>query len=229
MMDKKIIAIILLLGIIVLFGPPVALGQQGSSSGAYAFITWQANNYYPADFSGKAMATNGTSIGIAINLVENQKIQDLSQMVITWYSDGGFLSQGTGLNQINFTVTKTSGDSQSIRADIQTSSGVISSSVSIPIVSPEVVVVNPYANQAISKSSQVNLEAMPYFFNVKSFGDLIFSWTVGDKAQTGGNDNELSLTMDPTSQGTISVAGRADNRNNEFESATGKTDLTLSQ
>jgi len=215
------------LALTAVFFPQISFGQTQTNS--YAFITWQANNYYPADFSGKALATNGTTVNASVNLVESQKIQDLSQATITWYLDGSFFKQGTGLNQVNFTVTKTRGDNHSIRADVQTKNGLLSPSVSIPITSPKVVVVNPYSSQTISKTSQINLEAIPYFFNVKSFGNLIFSWIVGDKAQPSGNDNKLSLTMDPTSQGVVSIIGRVDNGTNKFESAEGKTSLTLSQ
>ncbi len=216
-----------MLAVMALIVPIASFGQ--TQTGAYAFITWQANNYYPADFSGKAMATNGTTISAAVNFVENQKIQDLSQTAITWYLDGGFLRQGTGLNQINFIVTKSKGNNHSIRADVQTKNELLSPSVSIPIASPKVVVVNPYSGQTISVNSQINLEAIPYFFNVKSFGNLIFSWIVGDNGHPSGNDNKLSLTMDSASRGTVSVVGRVDNRNNKFESAEGKTSLMLSQ
>ncbi|MCL5114251.1 MAG: hypothetical protein M1604_00515, partial [Patescibacteria group bacterium] len=43
-----------------------------------AIITWRANDYYPSDFLGKALPTNGTTVSLSVIVLNNQKIQDAS-------------------------------------------------------------------------------------------------------------------------------------------------------
>ncbi len=53
---------------------------------------------------------------------------------------------------------------------------------------------------------------MPYFFNITSLADLLFSWTAEGNTQSASGDNELSVNLGGVqNQGTllVSVAVRA--------------------
>lgn len=198
-----------------------------TQSDTYAFLTWHANNFYPADFEGKALPINGTTVSVTVGFVKGQKIQDPSGMPITWYLDGGVLNQGIGLNQTSFIITKTSGGRHLLRADVETSNGTFSAAVSIPVVSPETVIINREGNDGVPASTGVNLEAMPYFFNVTSFDDLIFTWLVNGVIQSEGSDNKLSISS--SGQGPALVTARTTNAKNRLESDEKNVTINFSQ
>jgi hypothetical protein len=205
-----------------------AHAQENSASNLYAVVTWQAGTYYPADFQGKGLAVNGSTVTASVNVIKSQKLQDPSGATIVWYLDGDFFKQGQGLSQISFTVSKSRGDSHSLRADIQTKDGAISVAASVPISSPKTVIVAPYPGGIIGTGA-ANIEAIPYFFNVKSFGNLSFSWLIGGKEASGGSDNKLALDLSASDNGIFPVTARISNKNNQIESADGKINLFVSK
>ncbi len=192
-----------------------------------AIITWRANDYYPSDFLGKALPTNGTTVSLSVIVLNNQKIQDASNLPILWYVDGNFMNGGVGESQTNFTVTKTAGDSHIVSVQIGAGGQTISASARIPVVNYRAVINAPYPAQTVNQNSTANLEIIPYFFNVNSFNDFLFSWTVNNlQSVTSTTDNTLSLKVGQIgATQNISIDASVQNTVNAFEFAYGKTNL----
>ncbi|MCL4391920.1 hypothetical protein M1413_01140 [Patescibacteria group bacterium] len=192
-----------------------------------AIITWRANDYYPSDFLGKALPTNGTTVSLSVIVLNNQKIQDASNLPILWYVDGNFMNGGVGESQTNFTVTKTAGDSHIVSVQIGAGGQTISASARIPVVNYRAVINAPYPAQTVNQNSTANLEIIPYFFNVNSFNDFLFSWTVNNLQNvTSTTDNTLSLKVGQIgATQNISIDASVQNTANAFEFAYGKTNL----
>ena len=192
-----------------------------------AIITWRANDYYPSDFLGKALPTNGTTVSLSVIVLNNQKVQDASNLPILWYVDGNFMNGGVGESQTNFTITKTAGDSHIVSVQIGAGGQTISASARIPVVNYRAVINAPYPAQTVNQNSTANLEIIPYFFNVNSFNDFLFSWTVNNlQSVTSTTDNTLSLTVGQIgATQNISIDASVQNTANAFEFAYGKTNL----
>ena len=64
---------------------------------------------------------------------------------------------------------------------------------------PETVIKAPYIEGF--SGSRVNVAGLPYFFNIKKFGDLLFSWSVnGEKIEAAEKPEELSVNINPDAQ-----------------------------
>lgn len=184
-----------------------------------AILTWQANNYFPANYQGRALATNKTTINASVELVADQKIQNISNATIAWYIDGDFFRKGIGLKEISFPVRKTRGDSHTIRVSIKTGETEVGASASIPIFDPEVVIENGGAGDLIKGGSQITLQAIPYFFNISSMSDLSFSWKVNG-SQKAADVSALTLNVgspQTASQRNLLVEVFTKNLKNAFE------------
>lgn len=186
-----------------------------------AIITWQANNYFPANYQGRALATNKTTINISVELVSDQKIQNISNATITWYLDGDFFRKGVGLKETSFIVTKTRGGSHTIRVSIKADEIEAGASALIKIFDPEIVIENPSLGNLVTAGSSLALQALPYFFNISSISDLSFLWkannsTIAEQAQS----ITLNIGFPQTeSQRNLLIEVFAKNLKNSFESS----------
>ncbi len=161
-------------------------------------ITWRANNFYPSDFQGKALATNYTPISIAVEAIKDKKLLDLSQFQITWYLNNRFFIQGNGFKEINypidpFVITE---ESLPVRVVIEGKDLSSETRINIPIDSPLVILENSY-NKTFESGESVLLTALPYFFNVNSFYDLNFSWVINKipADRNSYNKNKIILNL----------------------------------
>ncbi len=223
---KKTIPI--LLALIFLSAALLVKAQTASGTNTYqAVITWDANDYYPSDFKGKPMPTNGTNVSLSVILTQNQRLVDVSSMPILWYVDGNFLGGGVGSYQTSFRVTKTAGDYHTVMVEINTPDGqTISTSESIPVSNYLAIIDAPYPADQVQKNSTVNLEIIPYFFNVSSLNNLLFSWNVNSLQKTNQSlDNTLSLQTGSVSPQTVNVSAYIENSSNQYEFANGKINL----
>ncbi len=217
----------ILAALVVALGVAAKTNAQATGNNYSAIITWRANDYYPSDFPGKALPTNGTTVSLSVIVLNNQKIQDASNLPILWYVDGNFMNGGVGQSQTNFTVTKTAGDSHVVSVQIGIGGQTISASTRIPVVDYKAVINAPYPAQAVNQNSTINLEIIPYFFNVTSFNNFLFSWNVNNlQSVTSTTDNTLSLQVGQVGAAqNISINASVENSANAFEFAYGKTNL----
>ena len=222
---KKLLIIVLLV-----IGHQLLVAPVGAQTPAQVIMTWRADNFYPADFGGKAPATPGTPITVSTEVLRGGKLTDLSDAAFTWYVDEKLRGRGEGLKEIAFSANKSVGDSHFIRVNIQSSEGeVFESSIRVPISSPMVVLESPYPNQLVKSGDRAEVTAVPYFFNVSSFQNLNFFWRVDNGAtEESGNDNQLTLNTGGAKPGqTIQITGTARNIKNALEAATSRIRLVI--
>lgn len=220
--------------LVVSYGLSVISHQSsvaGAQTPAQVILTWQANNFYPADYTGKALATPNTPVTVSVEVLHDGKLIDLSDGTFTWYVDEKLLSRTQGLKEILFTVKKSVEDSHFIRVTIQSGNDLFESSIRIPVSKQIVVLESPYPNHLVRAGSQVVLQAMPYFFNMPSFQDLTFSWQINNGEQRrSGNDNQLVLnvgTPQTPNQDIIRITTLVQNKNNPLEFANEGIRLTI--
>lgn len=206
-----------------------AQGPQGQ-----IIITWQADNFYPADYKGKALAVNQNTVTVAAELLKNQKLQDLSKAAITWFLDDDFLNSGTNLKETTFRITKTKGDSHFVRAVVSLGAEEFEGTISIPVFGPIVVIENPNPYLLVQGETQLSLRAVPYFFNITGLNDLTLRWRInnGQPIYKSGFDNEIVLNIGSPQQGAsnkINVAVFAQNQKNLLETNQAVINLEVTQ
>ena len=170
-------------------------------------ITWQANNYYPSDYQGKALATNFTPVSMSVELLKDGRLQDLSQASIGWFIDGKFINRAQGLKEILFTTNKIEGNNYFIQVSIDLNQETFEGTARINIDSLQIVIENPHPNSTVQGGRSLIVQAIPYFFNITSLADLDFSWKInGEKISTDGNQITLNLgAIQPNSINAVQI------------------------
>ncbi len=222
---KKWIHIILSLALFVSLA--VISRSSAETVTGQVVITWQANNYFPADFSGKSLPAPYTEIVVSAELVQNNKLVDISGVEIRWFVDDKFLKSGAGLKTISFYAGQEDDGYASVRATVITKNGSFQNALQIPIVPPEIVLSYKSPTNTIKPDSQITVEVIPFSFSIQSPGDLTFFWSVnGTQTNTKAGTLSLNVGMPQTvSQNTIQISVSAQNNRNPIEIA--KTLLTL--
>jgi hypothetical protein len=193
-------------------------------------FTWEVNNYFPADYAGKALPTYGAPVSLAAEVLKDNKLLDTSQANFLWYVDDKLITSGLGQKEISFKITKRAGDTHFVRVIIDKDGENIESNLRIPIFEPKIVIDKPLPENTAKVGEKILLQILPYFFNIKSFDELIFGWEVNNKDIPGGGDNQLLLTIGAprTSEDrTVQIKAAAQNRNNPLETATARTTLKI--
>ncbi|MFH1192964.1 MAG: hypothetical protein V1656_01445 [Candidatus Jorgensenbacteria bacterium] len=196
---------------------------------ANLILTWSADNFYPSDYEGKALPANGSSVSVSLETVKSGKLQDLKSVPIAWYLDGDWLSGGVGQKHASFVVTKAKGASHSLRAVAGLPEGEAEQTVSVPIVAREIVIETPYRSGfTASAAKPIVFRAVPYFFNITSITDLLFSWTAGGDTRSASGDNELSVNLGGAqNQTTLPVSVAVRGVSSVFESASDAVIITI--
>ncbi len=190
-------------------------------------ITWQANNYFPANFAGKSLPAPYTEVVVSAELIQNNKLADISGADIRWFVDDEFLRSGAGLKTASFYTTQEDDGYASIRANVITKEGSFQGSLQIPVVSPEIVISHRSPTNAVQPDSQITFEAIPYSFSIHSLNDLTFFWSVnGERADTKSGVLTLNIgTPQTASQKNVQISVSAQSNLNTLEVA--KTLLIL--
>jgi len=215
--------------VLLMVGYQLLTVGAGAQTPTQVVLTWQANNFYRADFGGKVLVTPGTPVAVSAEVLENGKFADLSGANFIWYIDEKLQSRGEGLKEISFTANKTVGDDYFVRVNIRSGENVFESSVRIPISSPVLVLRNPNPNGLIKSGEKAQITAVPYFFNVNLFQDLKFFWQIDNGTiKSGGNDNNLTLNTGNAQPGkTVQITGIAQNEKNALEKAVSRIRLIV--
>ncbi len=201
--------------------------SSAQTAGGQAIITWQANNYFPADFAGKSLPAPHTEVVASVELIQNNKLTDISGATIRWFLDDEFLKSGMGLKTVSFYTVREDDGYASIRVEITTKDGSFQGSLQIPVVSPEIVVSYRAPASVVQPNSQATFYAIPFSFSIRSLNDLAFFWSVNG-TQTDTKTGVLSLnvgTPQTASQNTIQISVSAQNNLDPIEIA--KTLLIL--
>ncbi len=226
---EKILINLTALAFMVLFS--AVTFAQNQKNTAQIIITWQANNFYPANYLSKALVTKDTQVIVSAEVVEQNKFVDLSKTNLTWYVDDEIKNSGQNIKEIAFAAQKPEGDSHFVRVTVEKVGGRdLETSIRIPVSRHLIVLETPYPDQLIRTETKTQIQAVPYFFNISSLTDLNFSWQVNDKSLETGNDNQLFLNLGrpkTNEQREIQIHVSVQNQRNQLEFAEMRAKLTL--
>lgn len=160
-------------------------------------VTWQAQNFAPADFTGKLLPIANTPIDVVFNIIENGKIADLANTEVRWYVNNKIQQSGRGKQALRFSAPEFGGEDQEVRISIPNyKNRELTKTIIIPVTAPQVIIQAPFISNEIPRG-EIRLRALPYFFNVSSIKNLRFRWLVNGTAPTSNeaitNPEELTL------------------------------------
>jgi hypothetical protein len=210
---------------IVLFS---AVGNHALAQTATApqfMVTWQAQNFAPADFAGKLLPIANTPIDVVFNVIENGKMVDLTNTEVRWYVNNKIQQSGRGRQTLRFNAPEFSGGDQEVRISIPSyKNRELTKTITIPVTIPQVIIQTPFISNEIPRG-EIRLKALPYFFNISNLRNLKFGWLVNGVAPTSEgvitNPEELILETPaeiPTNNQT-SIGVSIQNKNNTLEAA----------
>jgi hypothetical protein len=224
-MVRSLKAILIGLGIIVLFFVSTIAPHALAASPQF-LITWKTTgSYIPPNYQGKALPTYGSEITASLVLVSNGKVVDLSGQTIYWYLNSTLLGGGVGAQSITFPPLGEPPNTMTLEIDIPDySSGYLIHTINIPMVQSETVIDAPYPAGQFS-SNPVTVTAIPYFFNIASPSNLSYAWSVN--GQSGSNTENPNMAQITLPQGT--AAGTSFDVSLTVENPNDSTQATASQ
>lgn len=185
-------------------------------------VTWQSQNYQPANYSGKNLPTVNSPIIAAVELIDNNKLINLSSAQITWFQNSDIIVKGSGLKRIALNVNGLAGDRLLIEADIVYKGKELQGAAIVPVVEPKAVIAAPHAFNREIKTGTHHFKAIPFFFNIKNLNELLFSWTVNEQQETVDQNSDI-LNLEITSENSepvpINLKASISNINNIIETA----------
>ncbi len=206
----------------MLVATPLLAKAALSQTNLELLISWQAKNYVPSAYVGKVLPIANTPVIMALELIDNKKIADISKKEVRWFANNQLIQSGIGLKNITFIIPTTRSGDENIKAVVINYRGTnLEKSIIIPVVNPEVVINAPYPDKKITSGINTFI-ALPYFFNVNSLANLAFTWLANNQQVTDTNGNPDILTLDTTgglSGNQIIVSVTAANINNDLELA----------
>ncbi len=209
------------MGLIGLIGVSHSFAQTAPSaaSNVQVVITWQANNYFPAGFEGKSLPAPYAQVVASVELLEDNKLADLSQATVNWFVDDKFQKSGVGLKTFSFYTQQEDSGYVSVRAVIELQGGGgARGSLQIPIVAPTLVLSYAAPSNSVAANSSVTLAAIPFSFNVSSPSDLTFFWTInGAQSNVSGNTVKLQLGAPTPLDRLLQISVSAQNNKNPLE------------
>lgn len=194
-----------LLSILVFSFLFLVISQINAQSAPEFLVSWRASSYIPADYRGKALPSSGSRVEIGFDLIDKNKIVDLSRYNISWFLGQNFLRSGAGLKKL--TVNLTDNRAQTVRITIGNYNNVDLDHVFLlPVAEPEAVisVKTPYEtarNQTFLSLKNHLLEARPFFFNITAPSQLQFKWRVNGNLVSGAAENPNFLNLNLASEG----------------------------
>jgi len=194
-------------------------------------MTWRAQSYVPAYFSGKAIPSPNARVVVALDAIENGKRVNLSGATIYWYVDGVLVQNKPGAQNVTLLATDTPGAVREVRVQIHNlreTEGLIAKTIRIPVVSPQAIIEAPFYKGSVASPSFV-LRARPFYFNIADPTLLSYAWEVDGKTPTAlDNPSILTITLlDPKPGRTLHAALRIQNPRKSEEGATRELTLTF--
>lgn len=192
---------------------------------------WHADSFVPADFTGKVFPTEKTIVQASFELLRGGKFADLSGKRVVWLIGENIIGDGT--NKKNVTFVNHAYGSSGIELDVNIfdiNGQTLKNSFTIPATTPKLVIESPYDKNNLTKKN-LNVAALPYFWNITNLQELIFSWAVNSVRPPEGASvpDKLSITIpDGTPAGTkITVDVSAQDQASGFETANDEIIYTI--
>jgi hypothetical protein len=207
------------------------LSAHAQTDPAELVFTWNAENFYPANYPGKAYATEGSPVTVSAEMLQGGRFLDVSEANVKWYLDNKLYAEGRGLKEIQFTAKSRRGSSHIVRALFERAGVKTEASVQIPVRAKEVVVESSAPSGSVPANSSVSLLAVPYFWNVSALSDLRFSWRIDNRDIP--NENEQSLFIQfgapKAGSGTVRITSLATTKVFSLEKARFDTTIQVTQ
>jgi hypothetical protein len=191
-------------------------------------MTWHANTYVPPAFVGKALPVPLSAVTVSVEAIHSGRVASLAGETVRWYVGGRLMASGTGMQSFSFSIPQNAVAPFEVRVELPDATVEPTlKTITIPFVRPRAVIVSPFPDDTVRNSS-VSLRAVPYFFNVTTARDLLFSWTVNDAAtDTTENPDQLDLSFGGSGSAEASVAVTIRNPLMTAEGAKATLDLTV--
>ncbi len=205
---------------------PFAIAGQSANP---LIITWQANNYFPADYPGKAAATPNSPVIASVEMIQGGKLVNIAKSEIQWFLNNELLASGAGMKTASFSAKQRPEGYQLLKASVRINDNEIENSVRIPVTPPLVVINYPSFHESVRPGGRINLTAIPFFFNVSSLEGLNFDWRINNqKIETVGNRVTAEVGAPQSDyQNSVNVSVTTQNIDNPFEFNRGVLNLSL--
>lgn len=230
MLDKNAFKIYFFITIFLSFWFAGLLNIRAESTAPQVFLTWKASTYVPPLYNGKALPTARSFVSASFEVVRSGKIVDLSGQTIYWYLNDDLLPAGSGKQSLGFLAPAAAGAALDLRVEVPDFNGLfLTKTVSVPVISPEAVIVSPFPDNNFSGAS-LKLRGVPYFFNVTDSSALSYGWSVNGEAPPNAlSPRELTVNINPNANpgSTLTVGLTIQNPANADESAAQSLSLTL--
>lgn len=216
----------------VLFTLNFYLPGQGLPDFVYAqtspefLVSWRALNFVPADYQGKSLPSKSTRVEIGFDVIDGNKLVNLSKNNISWYLGNNQIASGAGMKTI--TVAMPTELDQAVRMTVAGYKGAdLDFGFIIPVSKPKIVIntKTPTITAKNQRFLQVRphlFRAQPFFFNVNNLRDLNFKWQINSELISGTAGNPEFMSMDLGSNGTpkesqFAISASASNNSNQLE------------
>lgn len=191
-------------------------------------VSWKATNYVPADFRGKILPSRTSLVEIGFDLIDGNKIADLSKNEINWHLNNNFLRLGTGLKTISFQAQPSG---QTVRITISGYKGRdLTYNTSIPTANPELTIDAKTVSRNLKLGDYI-LKALPYYFNAANLSGINISWLINGQIpaeQISPDAVYLNLNSQGTPQETdFPISVSAQNILNQLEMASRKINFII--
>jgi len=181
----------------VIFFSFVPKTSAQTASSPQFLITWKTSgSYVPPNYEDKALPTYGSEITASVQLFSQGQLLNLQNQTIYWYINNALIGGGVGVQQISFPPLGTPPSFFTLEVEIPSYNGnFLIHDVQIPMVNPTAVVYAPYPGGETS-ANPINVQALPYFFNITDPSKLSYAWQVNDQPGTNTeNPENLQVTV----------------------------------
>lgn len=171
--------------------------------------SWRADSYVPNWYQGKIFPTRGSLINVSFEIINNDKIVDVSRNKIRWYINDKLIKNednGLGIKSLKFINNNPPGGDIEIKiAVVDYGPEPLYKIIRIPVVAPEAVIDAPYAERKINSGKNL-FRVFPFFFNIKNVNELSSEWQAnGQTAEAGANPQELNLNIDSQTPSGVAI------------------------
>ncbi len=181
-------------------------------------MTWHTNTYIPPTFLGKALPVPFSTVTVSVEAVRNGRTASLVGETVRWYVNEHLMAAGAGLQSFSFSIPPDGIGPFDVRVELPDATVEPTvKTITIPVVRPGAVIIAPFPGNTV-RSSVASMHVVPYFFNVTTARDLLFSWTVNDNPADSTEDPEqldLSFGGSGATRASVSATIRNPLRSNE--------------
>ena len=171
--------------------------QASAQTSAEFLVSWQAKNYTPSEFKGKALPSRGSQVNASFELIQDGKLVNLSKTEVRWFLNKKLEKSGLGLKTISFFIPRAATGGQFLKISLPAYKGAkLEQSVFIPLAEPEIVIDAPYPDGRITAGNNI-FTLLPYFFNnIITPQQLSVRWEANNLPAVAESESPHVLNLD---------------------------------